>query len=66
MVDGILDGRNGADDSLVVRDLLVGVERNIEINLEYSQSSEPSYLIVTHSDQNPLVFQVDISDGKLV
>lgn len=34
MVAGILDGGKGADDALIVCDVLVGVERNIEVDLQ--------------------------------
>ena len=33
VVDGILDGRDRAGDSLVVGDLLVGVEGDVEVDL---------------------------------
>lgn len=33
VVNGILDRRDGARDALVVGDLLVGVERDIEVDL---------------------------------
>lgn len=33
IVEGILDGGQGTDDALVVGDLLVGVERDIEVDL---------------------------------
>jgi hypothetical protein len=33
MVDGVLDGRDGTGDTLGVGDVLVRVERDIEVNL---------------------------------
>jgi len=33
IVDGVLDGRDGPDDTLGVGDVLVGVEGNIEVDL---------------------------------
>ncbi len=38
MLDGVLDGRQGTNDTLVVRDLVVRVQGNIEIDLEMSVS----------------------------
>lgn len=34
MVARIFDGGKGADDALIVCDVLVGVERNIEVDLQ--------------------------------
>jgi len=34
VVDGVFDGRDGADDTLVVGDFLVRVEGNVEVDLE--------------------------------
>jgi len=34
VVAGILDGGEGADDALVVGDLLVGIERDVEVDLD--------------------------------
>jgi hypothetical protein len=39
IVDGVLDGRDGADDALGVGDLLVGVERDVEVDLEPMSAS---------------------------
>lgn len=36
MIDRILDGGQGADDTLIVGDLLVAVEGNVEVNLGLS------------------------------
>jgi len=33
MVDGVLDGWDGTDDTLGVGDLLVGVEGDVEVDL---------------------------------
>lgn len=38
MVDGVLDRGNGACDALVVGDLLVGVEGDIEVDLDVGVS----------------------------
>ena len=35
IVDGVLDGGNGTGNALVVGDVLVGVERDVEVNLGY-------------------------------
>jgi hypothetical protein len=35
IVDGMLDGGQGADDALVVGDFLVLVEGDVEVDLEY-------------------------------
>jgi len=34
VVDGVFDGGDGADDALVVGDFLVGVEGDVEVDLE--------------------------------
>jgi len=34
MVEGVLDGGDGADDALVVGDVLVLIERDVEVDLE--------------------------------
>ena len=34
MGGGIFDSGKGADDALIVRDVLVGVERDVEVDLE--------------------------------
>lgn len=34
IVEGVLDGGEGTDNSLVVGDVLVGVERDVEVDLE--------------------------------
>lgn len=34
MVAGVFDGGNGADDALVICDVLVGVEWDVEVDLE--------------------------------
>jgi hypothetical protein len=36
VVAGMLDGRERADDALVVCDLLVTVERDVEVDLEHA------------------------------
>ncbi len=33
MFAGVFDGGKGADDALIVGDVLVGVERDVEVNL---------------------------------
>jgi hypothetical protein len=33
VLEGILDGGEGTDDALVVGDVLVGVERDVEVDL---------------------------------
>ena len=33
MIDSILDGRQSSNDSLVVRDFLVGIQRNVKVDL---------------------------------
>lgn len=33
ILDGVLDGGQGTDDTLVVRDVLVGIERDVEVDL---------------------------------
>ncbi|POR33511.1 Uncharacterized protein TPAR_06301 [Tolypocladium paradoxum] len=49
VVEGVLDGGDGADDALVVCDLLVFVEGDVEVDL----------------NQDPLALEVDIGDGEL-
>lgn len=51
ILDGVLDGGEGADDALVVGDLGVGllVEGHVEVD----------------ADEDPLVLKVDIGDGEL-
>lgn len=34
MVAGIFDGGKGADNALIVCDVVVGVERDVKVNLE--------------------------------
>lgn len=34
MIGGILDGGEGADDTLVVGDVLIGVQGDVEVDLE--------------------------------
>ena len=41
MVGGVLDGREGADDTLVVGDVLIGVQGDVEVNLESNVSLSP-------------------------
>ena len=50
IVDCVFDGWYGADDALVVGDLLVGVKGNIEID----------------SDEDTLVLQIHVGDRELV
>jgi hypothetical protein len=47
IVDGVLDGRDGADNALGVGDLLVGVERDVEIDLVSILASGMSMLLVS-------------------
>lgn len=41
VLDGILDGGQRADDALVVGDVLVAVERDVEVDLEIHQYQLP-------------------------
>lgn len=89
LLDGILDSGQSTNDTLVVGDLLVGIERDVEVDLDdvitsanalfdsFSLSSiaaEESpdaigrlcFFLFTYSDQDPLVLEVDVGDGKLV
>lgn len=34
MVAGVFDGGKGADNALIVCDVLIGVERNVEVDLQ--------------------------------
>jgi hypothetical protein len=36
--DGVLDGRGGTDNTLVIGDFLIGIERDIEVNLQLGVS----------------------------
>lgn len=40
IVDGVLDGGDGADDALGVSDLLVGVEGHVEVDLQWALSCQ--------------------------
>ncbi len=40
MLAGVLDGRQGTNDTLIVRDLFIRVQGNIEVNLENTRSVE--------------------------
>ena len=78
MLNGIFYRGDGADDSLGVGHLLVGVKGNIEIYLinvsvgsGHDTKSTKGHQMIRPSpraypDENPLVFQVHVSDGKLV
>jgi hypothetical protein len=74
IVDGVLDGRDGADNALGVGDLLVGVERDVEVDLVSISASGRSMLLVsqeslelkTYADQDTLALEVDVLDGELV
>jgi hypothetical protein len=70
VVAGILDGGQSADDALVIRDLLVGVEGDVEVDLDIAVSmhSRRNLYIVcaTYSDKNTLALEIDISNGELV
>lgn len=47
IVNGILDGGESSDDTLVVGDVLVGVKGNVKV----------------HADKDPLVLEVHVGDG---
>lgn len=73
MVDCILDGWQGTINSLRVGDLLVGIKRNIEIDLRSCISWRCKIAncvetgrTATYPYQHTLVLEVDISDRKLV
>jgi hypothetical protein len=70
VVAGIFDGGESADDALVVRDLLVGVEGDVEVDLDIvvSMRSRRTLYIVcaTYSDEDTLALEIDISNGELV
>lgn len=52
MLDGVLDGRNSTDNTLIVGDILVRVERDVEVNLwKVSVYSEPSKVLKAVLDQ---------------
>jgi len=38
MIDGIFDGGKGADYSLIVCDFLIGVKRDVKVDLEQEHS----------------------------
>ena len=46
MVDGILDGGDGTGDTLVVGDFLVGIKRDVEVDLEERK------ILVSHGPGN--------------
>lgn len=71
VADGILDGGESTDNTLVVGDLLVLVERDVEVDL-CAQCVSLWILVVnwescsmTYADQDTLVLQVDVGDGEL-
>ena len=63
MFDGILDGRNSTDNPLVVRDFLVRVERDVEVNLTRISLLSNGGVGVTDSNQYTLVLEIDICYG---
>lgn len=66
----VLDGGECADDALVVGDLLVGVERDVEVDLEIAPLEHVKGLRVcvteTYTNEDALALQVDVADRKLV
>jgi len=47
ILDGVLDGGEGTDDTLVVGDFLVGVEGDVEVDLASIVSNDPSLRILS-------------------
>lgn len=73
VVEGIFDGGDGADDALVVGDVLVGVEGDVEVDLGVvlvvtglDGVCTGSVEGIAYSDQDTLVLDVDVGDGELV
>ena len=74
VVDGILDGGEGTDNTLVVGDVLVLVKRDVEVNLYArcisSLSKQVGHRLKsfsgTYANQDTLVLQVNVGDGELV
>lgn len=72
MVNGILDCWDSTSNTLVVGDFLIGIEGNIEIylfNWEHHQLFRYMFewnVEVADPDQNTLVLEVHVSDGKLI
>jgi hypothetical protein len=64
----MLDGGDGTDDALVVGDVLVGVEGDVEVDLEEILSM---HILLggmgdAYPDQDALVLDIDVGDGELV
>lgn len=71
MLGCVLDGGQSADDALVVGDVLVAVQRDVEVNLiinnvslvarEHTEEDKAAY-----TDQDALALEVNIGDCELV
>lgn len=69
IVDGIFDGGEGSDNTLVVGHLLVRVKRNIEVDLFVPVSFGHAEIVRddgSYSDQDTLAIEIDITDTELV
>lgn len=53
MVNGIFDGLQSADDTLIVRDLLFFVERDIEVDLPHYLACFSHVKVVTTRNYSP-------------
>ena len=74
MFASVFDGREGADDSLIIGNVLLLIERDIKVNLDANHSSQPPTSAVVppkkqweaHPNENSLPFQIDVCDCNLV
>lgn len=70
VLDGMLDGGQSTDNTLVVGDVLVRIERDVEVDLcSYASVIDRalrSLLVLTYTDQDALTLEVDIANGELV
>jgi hypothetical protein len=66
----MLDCGKSTDNALGVGDILVCIERDVEVDLSSSSSVNDSILQAsansTYTDQDALALEVDVGDGELV
>lgn len=66
MIYGVLDRWESTDNALVVRDLLVRVERNVEVDLVMDQQTSEERSHGTYPNEDSLVLEINVSDSKSV